>query len=151
MACALAQRICIDTNWKVFEANGSARSEIDIGINVIYLFALFTFCSAHCVPAYHPEPNGVLIFTSESDCWAVAKRLDDFDKQSTYVDEHGKKMSHPQGWHRVCAKSYFADYGQTERLIYGRVTCSYKTTMPESVMARRIDPYQPQHHCVVKK
>lgn len=116
----------------------------------IALYVLLHYCAANCQPERLPAEMGALVFTSLEDCQAVGKQLDEFNEKAQYF-ENGKPAPHQTGWHSVCARSYFADYGQTERLTDGRVTCSYISRIPESVMARRLDPYEPRQHCKAPK
>lgn len=109
----------------------------------IVLYVIFSVCSAHCRPAQAPQ-SGLLVFTSLTDCQAEAKELDDFEGKVTLFDGKTGKVVDPNGWRNTCVRSFFADYAQTERLFYGKVVCSYTTTMPESVMARTLDPYYTQ-------
>lgn len=116
---------------------------------MIHLFVLLFMCDGGCVPEVWPAPiGGGLIYTTQDDCERGAADMGKMTVQ--YVGADGKPFD-VHGWHYACQKGfYFADYAQTERLTDGRVTCSYLTTMPEAVMARRLDPYEPWHHCSPK-
>ena len=115
------------------------------------MWILLSICIGICTPAT-PIPEGGLVYTSLQDCETTKTELDGmFGPKSMHtIMEGGKaKMMTKDEYeknvgYRIesrCAKSYFADYAQTERLTDGRVTCSYETRMPESIMARRLDPY----------
>lgn len=113
-------------------------------MNPVLLYALVMVCVGSCregVDGYHAvKPDGLLLYSSLQDCSKDAK-----DIPVTIGD---RKAS----WHYrdYCARIYFADYAQTERLLDGDVTCSYRTTMPKSVMARLLDPYRTHPECAKK-
>jgi hypothetical protein len=114
------------------------------------MYAMFIVCIGLC-PANQPPQEGLLLFTSINDCQAAMATMRKYEDNIDYVYEKdgarktGKKaeMEKDLGYRQEsrCATIYFADYAQTERLTEGRVTCSYTTRMPESVMARLINPY----------
>lgn len=121
-------------------------------MNVV-MYALLSLCTGHACADY-PQlmnpPSGLLLFTSLEDCEAkkatfgklrVSGALTIQNKDGTVTKRHDIKFE------EHCATIYFADYGQAERLLYGKVTCSYTTTLPESVMARSLFPYDERQHC----
>jgi hypothetical protein len=114
---------------------------------MITLYVILRLCVGSCtdgVDYYVAKQADSLLYSSIEDCQTAVTEFDGMKVSRS----DGKPMS----WHTTnyCGRVFFADYAQTERLLYGKVTCSYSTTMPESVMARLLDPYRTQigvHAC----
>ena len=92
-----------------------------------------------------PPQNGLLLYSDLADCKADAKRMEAFGVMGPDgVTKWDVRLPN------YCAHIYFADYAQTERLIFGKVMCFYQTTFPEGVMARLLDPYRTHPECAAK-
>jgi hypothetical protein len=115
------------------------------------MYALFSICIGMCG---NSAPQGLLLFTALEDCNAAMIEEHRYQDEATYLwpgpkgtTKNGTKaeMEKDLGYREEsrCGTIYFSDYAQTERLLFGKVTCSYRTTMPESVMARSLSPYPP--------
>lgn len=115
----------------------------------IALYVMATVCSVDCNPPTMGKGGGGLVFTSLEECETAGKELDSFYKGTKLIGRQGEDLGKVRGWHHVCGTAYFNDYGQTERLIYGHVTCLYSTTIPEGVMSRAasLQPYLPSQGC----
>lgn len=96
------------------------------------------------IPMEMQRQTGLLLYSDLNDCKKAAAQ----EMQMTIIGSDGKSLN--AHFETYCAHIYFADYAQVEGLIYGRVTCSYTTTMPESVMARLLDPYYTHPECAKK-
>ena len=112
------------------------------------LYALLTYCVGICIGGQNyfvdRPPDGLLLFSALADCQAVMKDLPMPTPTVQFSANGGMKHIAVLKWKlkQSCSRIYFSDYAQTERLLFGKVTHSYTTTLPESVMARSLCPYR---------
>lgn len=102
------------------------------------MYALLSICIGACA-AY--DPGGLLLYTSLTDCQA---NIAEEKRMGWPATAPGLKYKLEQyKLESRCATIYFSDYAQVERLLFGKVTCSYSTTIPEGAMARAasLSPY----------